>query len=66
LTYPSRRATAKRFPLPARWQKPTVLIGKLLWSGIVAALAAAAAVAARQLSSTLWRLVTKEEPPARR
>jgi hypothetical protein len=42
------------------------VLGKLLWTGIAAALSAAAALGARRVSSTLWRLATHEEPPARR
>jgi hypothetical protein len=42
------------------------MLGKALWTGIAAALAAAAAVAARQTASAIWRLATKEEPPVRR
>ncbi|HEV8248822.1 MAG TPA: hypothetical protein VGQ15_02505 [Gaiellaceae bacterium] len=42
------------------------MIGKALWAAIAAGLAAAAAMAARQAASAVWRLATKEEPPARR
>jgi hypothetical protein len=42
------------------------MLGKLLWASIAAALAAAAAVAARQVASAIWRLATKEQPPASR
>jgi hypothetical protein len=42
------------------------VIGKALWAAIAAGLAAAAAIAARQAASAVWRLATKEEPPVRR
>lgn len=39
---------------------------KLLWSGLYAGLGAAATVGARRAASTIWRIATGEEPPARR
>jgi hypothetical protein len=42
------------------------VLEKALWTGIAAGLAAAAALAARQAASALWRLTTREEPPASR
>ena len=42
------------------------MLGKALWAGIAAAMAAAAALAARQVASLIWRLATKEGPPVRR
>jgi hypothetical protein len=42
------------------------MLGKVLWAGIAAALAAVAALAARQVASAIWRLATKEEPPVSR
>jgi hypothetical protein len=43
-----------------------VLLRKLLWSGLYAGLAAAAALAARRAASGIWRVATGEEPPAKR
>ena len=39
---------------------------KLLWSGLYAGLGAAATVGARRAASTIWRIATGEEPPAKR
>jgi hypothetical protein len=43
-----------------------VLLRKLLWSGLYAGLAAAAALAARRVASGIWRVATGEQPPAKR
>jgi hypothetical protein len=53
-----------RFLLDRSWHQGGV-IGKALWGGLAAAVAATAALAARHAASAVWRLATKEEPPAR-
>jgi hypothetical protein len=42
------------------------MLRKLLWTGLYATIGAAATMAARRLASRIWRLVTGEEPPARK
>jgi hypothetical protein len=42
------------------------MLRKLLWSGLYAGIAAAAAIAARTVASKIWRVATGEEPPAKR
>lgn len=42
------------------------MLRKLLWSGLYAGLGAGATVAARRVASSVWRLATGEEPPAKR
>jgi hypothetical protein len=42
------------------------MLRKLLWTGLYAGLGAAATVGARRTASSLWRLATGEEPPAKR
>ncbi|MES1246171.1 MAG: DUF4235 domain-containing protein [Actinomycetota bacterium] len=42
------------------------MVRKLLWSGLYAALGAAATIGARRVASSVWRLATGEEPPAKR
>ena len=39
---------------------------QLLWTGLYAALAAAATMAARSVASRVWRIATGEEPPAKK
>jgi uncharacterized protein DUF4235 len=39
---------------------------RLLWIGLSTALGAAATFAARKLASKSWRILTGEEPPAKR
>ena len=43
-----------------------MLLRKLLWSGLYAGLGAAATIGARRAASSLWRIATGEEPPARK
>ena len=43
-----------------------MLLRKLLWSALYAGLGAAATIAARRAASSLWRIATGEEPPARK
>jgi hypothetical protein len=43
-----------------------MLLRKVLWSGLYAALGAAATLGARRAASSIWRLATGEEPPARK
>jgi hypothetical protein len=38
----------------------------LLWTGLYAALAALATMAARRAASGIWRVLTGETPPAKR
>jgi hypothetical protein len=42
------------------------MLRKLLWSGLYAGLGAAATMGARRVASSVWRLATGEEPPAKR
>jgi hypothetical protein len=42
------------------------MLRKLLWTGLYAGLGAAATVGARRTASSIWRLATGEEPPAKR
>jgi hypothetical protein len=42
------------------------MLRRLLWSGLYAALAAAAALAARRVASGIWRVATGEDPPVGR
>jgi hypothetical protein len=39
---------------------------KLLWTGLYGALAAAATLAARRAASSIWRIATGEQPPAKK
>jgi hypothetical protein len=43
-----------------------MLLRKVMWSGLYAAVGAAATIAARRAASSIWRLATGEEPPARK
>ncbi len=43
-----------------------MLLRKLLWTGLSAALAAAAAMASRRAASRIWRIATGEAPPAKK
>jgi hypothetical protein len=42
------------------------MLRKLLWTGLYAGLGAAATVGARRTASSIWRLATGEEPPAKK
>ena len=42
------------------------VLERILWSGIVAGLSAAASLGARRVATTIWRLAAREEPPAER
>jgi hypothetical protein len=42
------------------------MLRKLLWTGLYAGLGAAATMGARRTATSIWRLATGEEPPARR
>jgi hypothetical protein len=44
----------------------SAMLRKLLWTGLYAALAAAATMAARKLASRVWRIATGEEPPTKK
>ena len=48
------------------WQDGERMLRKILWSGLYAGLGAAATVGARRAASSIWRLATGEEPPAKR
>jgi hypothetical protein len=39
------------------------MLRKLLWTGLYAALGAAATIGARRTATSIWRLATGEEPP---
>jgi hypothetical protein len=42
------------------------VLRKLLWTGLYAALGAAATIAARRVASRIWRVTTGEEPPVKK
>jgi hypothetical protein len=42
------------------------MLRKLLWSGLYAAFAAVASMAARRAASQLWRVATGEAPPVKK
>lgn len=42
------------------------MLRKFLWTGLYAALGAAATMAARRAASRIWRIATGEEPPAKK
>jgi len=42
------------------------MLRKILWSSLYAAFGAAATMGARRTASSIWRLATGEEPPAKR
>ena len=42
------------------------MVRKILWSGLYAGLAAAATMSARRAATSVWRLATGEDPPAKR
>ena len=41
------------------------MLRKLMWTGLYAALAAAATAAARKVAAKIWRTVTDEHPPVK-
>jgi hypothetical protein len=42
------------------------MLRKLMWTGLYAAIAAAATVAARNVASKIWRVATGEQPPVKK
>jgi hypothetical protein len=42
------------------------MLRKLMWSGLYAALAAAATMGARRVASKIWRVATGEAPPTKK
>ena len=44
----------------------SAMLRKLLWTGLYAALGAAATMAARRIASRAYRIITGEEPPTKR
>jgi hypothetical protein len=42
------------------------MLRKLLWSGLYAAIGAAATIGARRAASKIWRVATGEEPPTKK
>jgi len=42
------------------------VLRKLLWTGLYAALGAAATIVARTVASRIWRVATGEQPPAKK
>lgn len=42
------------------------MLRKLMWTGLYAAIAAVATLAARRAASGIWRLATGEEPPTKK
>jgi len=45
---------------------PVLMLRKLLWTGLYAAIGAAATVLSRRVASGIWRVATGEKPPAKR
>jgi hypothetical protein len=46
--------------------KHTIMLRKLLWSGLYAGIAAGTALASQRLAVTAWRLATGDHPPENR
>ena len=44
----------------------TAMLRKLFWTGLYAALGAAATMAARRVASRVYRIATGEEPPTKK
>jgi hypothetical protein len=44
----------------------TVVLRKLMWTGLYASLAAAATLAARKTATKIWQVTTGEEPPVKK
>jgi hypothetical protein len=42
------------------------MLRKLMWTGLYAAIGAAATMAARRAASRIWRVATGEEPPTKK
>ena len=42
------------------------MLRKFMWTGLYAALGAAATMASRRAASRIWRIATGEEPPAKK
>jgi hypothetical protein len=42
------------------------MLRKLMWTGLYAGLAAAASMLARRAASSIWRIATGEQPPAKK
>ncbi len=42
------------------------MLRKLLWSALYAGFGAAATIGARRAASSVWRIATGEEPPAKK
>jgi hypothetical protein len=42
------------------------MLRKLMWTGLYAAIGAAATLAARRAASGIWRVATGEEPPIKK
>jgi hypothetical protein len=42
------------------------MLRKALWTGLYAALAAAATMVSRRAATRIWRIATGEEPPAKK
>jgi hypothetical protein len=42
------------------------MLRKVMWSGLYAGIGAAATIGARRLASSIWRVATGEEPPAKK
>lgn len=42
------------------------MLRKLLWSGLYAGIGAVATMGARRAASSIWRVATGEEPPAKK
>ena len=42
------------------------MLRKLLWTGLYAALGAAATIAARRTATGIWKMATGEEPPSKK
>jgi hypothetical protein len=68
----ARRPAANRVSAPGGRFRPAAsgnresMLRKILWSGLYAALGAAATMAARRAASSIWRIATGEQPPTKK
>ena len=59
----SRPPVAERDPLIERSPVDNDIVKRLLWSGLLAALGAAASVAVTRAATMIWRRIYDEDPP---
>ncbi len=64
-TRKNKYATFRRLAKPAS-RYASIVLRKLMWTGLYASLAAVATLAARKTASAIWRVATGEEPPSKK